>query len=76
MEPICDGDSEDLVFISADTSVADCGRGCCSAYCTTGDDTCNKPNGTVTKFDYNFISRDSYSFSENFQLASVDSPDN
>lgn len=76
MEPICEGAADGLEFLSADTTVEDCDRNCCDSYCTGADDSCNQPDDTVLKFDYNFISRTTYSFSENFKLANVDVPDN
>ena len=72
-EPICDGASEDLEFLSADTTVSECD--CCDVYCEESDDTCNPTSDTVKKFDTNFISRISVAFSENFKLADVDSPE-
>jgi hypothetical protein len=74
MEAICNGNSEDLEYIAADKTVADCD--CCDSYCTGTDANCNPTSDTVMKFPYNFISRTSYSFSENFKLADVDSPEN
>ena len=72
MEPICDVASN-VEFLSADTTVSGCNN-CCSEYCEGGDDSCNRPT-TLEKFDYNAISREAFSFSENFRLEN-DSPEN
>ena len=74
MQPICEGDAEDIEFLYVDTTVADCDRNCCSAYCS--DDSCNLPDGTVKKLDNNFISREAYVYSEAFRLSELDSPEN
>ena len=73
MGPICDGESEELEFFSADKEVLECD--CCDKYCDDDEDTCNQLGDTVKKFDTNFISRISVVFSENFKLADVDSPE-
>ena len=65
MTPICDGDDEDLIFLTADTEVKNCGGGCCSEYCS--DTNCNRPNGTLIESDYQ-ISRESYVYGEDLSL--------
>ena len=67
MTPICDGDAEDLIFLTADTDVKNCDADCCSLHCA--NESCNRPDGTLKKFDYNVISRESYVLGEDLSLA-------
>lgn len=76
MQPICDGEAEDIEFLYVDETVKDCDDGCCSDICSQSDDSCNRPNGLVKKLDNNFISREAYVYSEAFRLSEVESPEN